>query len=102
MPNRSHHIDYRGNTHDRRMRRQWVFKTFGNGKTVCCFWCGKRMRTRFTIDRYPRCGHAGGRYTKDNIVPACLPCNNNRCQNGKCQKPCPNRPDCPNHQVSPF
>jgi len=72
---RSHNIDYRGNTRDRRKRRAWLLATFGDGKFVRCHWCAKRMRTTFEVDRYP---HPQGRYTRDNIVPACRRCNRGR------------------------
>jgi hypothetical protein len=81
MTPRSHHVDFRGNTHDRRLRRDWLLRTFGNGKTVCCFHCGRRMRTAFEVDRWPLCGHKGGRYVRGNIVPSCRKCNrNHRCR----------------------
>lgn len=70
-----------GNSYDRRRRRAWIMETFGNGKTVPCFHCGRRLRSRFEVDRYPICGHAGGRYTRDNIVPSCGKCNVGRCGN---------------------
>jgi hypothetical protein len=68
----------RGNTHDRRVRREWLLKTFGNGKTCPCRWCGKTLR-KPQPDRFPKCGHLGGRYTRDNIVPSCAKCNASRC-----------------------
>lgn len=69
----------RGNSRDRARRREWLMKQFGNGKTIPCFHCGKRMRTRWEVDRYPICGHEGGRYVRGNIVPSCIKCNNRRC-----------------------
>lgn len=72
---RSHRVDYRGNTHDRRVRRAWLLATFGDGRTLACHWCRKRARTRFEVDRHP---NPHGRYTRDNIVPACPRCNRRR------------------------
>lgn len=71
----------RGSSYDRQARRAWLMEKFGHpsGKTIKCFWCPKVMRTRWEVDRYPICGHDGGRYTRDNIVPACPRCNKNRC-----------------------
>jgi hypothetical protein len=76
----------RGSSRDRKRRRQYLVEKFGSptGKTICCFHCGKRMHVnasvrRWEVDRYPTCGHAGGRYTRDNIVPACRACNGTRC-----------------------
>ena len=90
MPHRSHHYDPRGNTHDRRVRREWIMSPAagfgGNGRTVPCYHCGSRLR-KPTIDRYPICGHAGGRYVRGNIVPSCGRCNfrrGNKCKRGGC------------------
>lgn len=79
--------DKRGSVYDRRARRDYLMLRFGNGKTVPCYWCGKRMRTKFTVDRYPICGHDGGTYARNNIVPSCSSCNSTRCLNKKCKKP---------------
>jgi hypothetical protein len=68
----------RGNVHDRRVRHQWLLDTFGNGTTCRCTWCAKRLR-KPEADRHPACGHAGGTYRRDNIVPACRQCNASRC-----------------------
>lgn len=73
----------RGSSYDRRARRAFLMGAFGNGHTVPCFHCGRRLRTRFEVDRFPLCGHAGGRYTRDNIVPACPDCNKRRCTTAK-------------------
>jgi hypothetical protein len=76
--------DTRGSSYDRRRRRDWLMLTFGNGKTIPCFWCKKKMRTRFEVDRFPVCGHDGGRYVRENIVASCAGCNNNnRCTTAK-------------------
>lgn len=67
--------DLRGNSQDRRRRKTWLL-SLGDGKSVPCHWCGKRL-TRSTVesDRHPIKGEDGGRYTRDNIVPACRSCN---------------------------
>lgn len=56
------------------------------GKTIPCFHCGKRMHARpasgrrhWEVDRFPVCGHDGGRYVIGNVVPSCKPCNATRC-----------------------
>lgn len=92
LRHRSHHYDYRGNTHDRRVRRDWIMSPAagfgGNGRTVPCFHCGARLR-KPEIDRFPLCGHSGGRYVRDNIVPSCMRCNNRRsirCRAGQCHQ----------------
>jgi hypothetical protein len=85
----------RGNTTDRLRRRLWIIEVLAaqlgllskSGKTIRCFHCPRRMRVQtpkhpygtFEVDRFPLCGHAGGRYVRGNIVPACKPCNGTRC-----------------------
>jgi len=85
-PRGTSNSNIRGNVYDRRKRRQWMLDAFGNGKTCPCHWCKRRLR-KPQADRYPRCGHMGGRYTRDNIVPSCADCNVRRCGPGgsKCQ-----------------
>lgn len=71
----SSNTNERGNTADRRRRRQWLYDTFGDGKSAPCFGCGVQLDdSNLTIDRIVP-GHLGGRYIRDNIRPACLPCN---------------------------
>lgn len=79
--------DIRGSSHDRRARRAFLVVKFGShsGKTLPCFHCGRRMHAQkhaWEVDRYPICGHDGGRYTRDNIVPSCSGCNATRCSPG--------------------
>ena len=73
----------RGSSYDRRARREWLMQMYGNGRTIPCFWCKKKMRTRFEVDRFPVCGHDGGKYTRDNVVASCSDCNRNRCTTAK-------------------
>lgn len=75
----------RGSSYDRRRRREWIRGQFGSssGKTVKCYWCPKVMRTNFEVDRWPVCGHDGGRYTRSNVVPSCPECNRKRCTASK-------------------
>jgi 5-methylcytosine-specific restriction endonuclease McrA len=71
----------RGNTADRRARRQWLLDTFGDGTTAPCMikWDGHCQKvvdeTTLTVDRHPVPGIDGGTYAYDNIRPACGPCN---------------------------
>lgn len=65
--------------------------------TVPCAWCGRTLTyTTLEVDRWPRCGHAGGRYTRDNVIPSCSRCNKKRCQSGRDRdshaEPLDNRP----------
>lgn len=71
-----------GSAEDRRRRRQWLLDRFGNGATAPCMlggpsvsWCEVTVNAvTLTVDRIvPGC--KGGRYTRDNIQPACGPCN---------------------------
>jgi hypothetical protein len=76
----------RGSSYDRRRRRAFLIAKFGgpSGKTIKCFWCPKRMRASCSVWEVDRllCGHKGGGYTRDNIVPSCPDCNKRRCANG--------------------
>ncbi len=90
----------RGSSYDRRARRAYLIRKYGSGDTIPCHWCGKKLRTRtprrplgtFEVDRVV-CGHDGGRYTRDNIVPACPTCNGGRCgnQHRSCRGQAPQR-----------
>ena len=64
----------RGSSRDRAVRRQWLVDTFGDGLVVACVHC-KTLLTKDTVspDRIIL-GVDGGRYTRDNIQPSCLPC----------------------------
>lgn len=65
--------DRRGAARDRRARKRWLLKEFGDGTTVECFWgCGTKL-TFATLEQdriVP-----GGPYRRDNLVPSCGPCN---------------------------
>lgn len=77
----------RGNSYDRRRRREWIIEQFAERDSrgrlwIRCEHCKKRMWARsrkWQVDRFPLCGHAGGRYVRGNIVPACSQCNKGRC-----------------------
>lgn len=99
MPGQGRNL--RGNTCDRKRRRRWVRRHFGvpvKGNSrfeLRCFHCRKklewyegnrRMRKAWQIDRFPICGHNGGRYRRDNIVPSCPLCNYTRCPKGGCHE----------------
>lgn len=97
-----HHL--LGSVYDRRRRVEWIIETFGiprksdGCKTrIACAHChrvlmvvGSTGNRRWEIDRYPICGHDGGRYVRGNIVPACKPCNTTRCTRAKkCKRVAP-------------
>ena len=70
--------DDRGNTADRAARRAYLLRAFGDGTTARCYRfdvCGAVLDdSTITVDRVVP-GRDGGRYTRDNIRPACGPCN---------------------------
>lgn len=98
MPAASRNL--RGSSYDRRRRRAWLVEQFGvparasRGKKarkfwICCYHCGRRMRAdsrQWEVDRFPVCGHMGGRYVRGNIVPSCPRCNGTRCGRGGCRE----------------
>jgi hypothetical protein len=69
--------DKRGSNGDRKRRREWLVSPEagfgGNGSEVPCFWkCGRELNVWIVeADRI----EPGGSYRRDNIVPACRPCN---------------------------
>lgn len=67
----------RGGSQDRRRRREWLVRTFGDGTTVLCsFGCGTVLTVdTVAVDRFPIPGCQGGTYARTNIRPACGPCN---------------------------
>ena len=68
------HVNARGNTTDRRRRREWMLQHFGNGRTANCWECCEPVDMQsMVVDRIIP-GKHGGRYTRDNIRPQCIPC----------------------------
>lgn len=66
----------RGGSDDRRRRRQWLVEHYGDGEFVACY-----------LQHHPKCQYVldvdtvsvdrlnpGGSYGRDNIQPACSPC----------------------------
>jgi hypothetical protein len=72
--------DKRGSSADRRRRREWLLATFGDGEIAPCWWgCGRDLdQATVEADRII----PGGSYRRDNIVPACRPCNLARSDDG--------------------
>lgn len=66
-----------GSAADRRARKRFLLKEFGDGETVACsFGCGIMLTfVTVTVDRFPIRKIDGGSYRRDNIRPACGPCN---------------------------
>lgn len=69
---RAGHRDRRGNSTDRKRRKRYMLRRFGDGSGCPCTWCGKRL-TYFTVtaDRI----EPGGSYRHENVIPACVRCN---------------------------
>lgn len=67
----------RGSSYARRVRKQWLLDTFGDGIiALCSFECGTELTFEtITVDRYPIAGIDGGTYKRGNIRPACAFCN---------------------------
>jgi hypothetical protein len=67
--------DKRGNTKNRRARKQWLLTTEFGGSVGKCVHCEREL-TIFTVeaDRII----PGGSYRRENIWPACGPCNRSR------------------------
>lgn len=64
--------DARGSAEDRRRRKIWMLNEFGDGNTVGCVHCAALLTfLTVTADRIK----PGGPYRRDNVQPACLPCN---------------------------
>lgn len=64
--------DRRGRACDRRRRKIWMLRFFGDGETVPCVHCGKTLT--FATMQQDRIV-PGGPYSRDNIQPSCGPCN---------------------------
>jgi len=70
----------RGSASSRRVRKQWLIDTYGDGVTVQCWLrcspkcLGTLDMDTITVDRIVP-GADGGTYRRGNIQPACLHCN---------------------------
>jgi hypothetical protein len=79
-----HGGEHSGNSYDRAARKRFLLSPEagfgGDSRTVECNWCGDPLTLEtITVDRFPDCGHNGGTYRRNNIVPACQPCNSEAC-----------------------
>jgi len=68
----------RGSAADRRARKHWMLRTWGDGENCPCVHCGQPL-TFATVeaDRIV----PGGPYRRDNVQPACRSCNLARSDN---------------------
>ena len=65
----------RGNAADRRARKAWMLRTWGNGVICPCVHCGVVVSAEtMEADRIV----PGGSYRRDNVQPSCRPCNISR------------------------
>jgi hypothetical protein len=65
----------RGSSAARRIRKQFLLDTFGDGETCTCATCPTELDAEtVTVDRYPVAGIDGGTYRRNNIRPQCMPC----------------------------
>lgn len=66
--------DNRGNSKDRRRRREFLITKFGDGTTCVCSHCPAVLTVNtVNADRIVP-GYQGGKYTRDNIRPSCADC----------------------------
>jgi hypothetical protein len=77
-PRGTSNTNARGSSYTRRIRRAYLLATFGDGERAQCYRfevCGTVVDdSTITVDRIvPGC--EGGTYRRDNIRPACAPCN---------------------------
>jgi hypothetical protein len=68
----------RGNNQDRKNRKLWLLRTYGNGETCACVHC-TAVLTYETLeaDRIV----PGGSYRHENVQPSCAHCNKARSNN---------------------
>lgn len=65
----------RGSSRDRRARKVYLLATYGDGDQCWCYRCGVMLTFgTLTVDRKIP-GALGGTYRRENIRPACGPCN---------------------------
>lgn len=65
----------RGNSRDRRIRKLWMLAAYGDGLACPCVHCGTSLGyATVEADRIV----PGGTYRRDNVQPACRPCNSRR------------------------
>lgn len=64
----------RGSANTRRIRKQWLLDTFGDGSKAKCSHCPEVLDSEtLTVDRIVP-GIEGGTYRRDNIRPSCMKC----------------------------
>jgi 5-methylcytosine-specific restriction endonuclease McrA len=72
------HQAMKGNSYQRRARKLWMLRHFGDGTTCNCTHCGCELTyDTVTADRI-KPGSQGGTYERDNLQPSCKSCNSSR------------------------
>lgn len=64
--------DRRGNNKDRKARKIWMLKAYGDGVNCLCVHCGEQLDYE-TVQADRK--EPGGSYRRTNVQPSCAPCN---------------------------
>jgi len=73
-----HGGEKRGNSTDRRNRKNWMLRTWGDGEKCLCVFCAAMLDyDSVEADRI----QPGGPYVRSNVQPACRSCNLSRSNN---------------------
>lgn len=70
--------ELRGNSRDRHARTGKLLAEFGDGVSCPCVYCGKSLDSSTLTQDKIYTASQGGRYRMDNLLPACLGCNQSR------------------------
>lgn len=75
-----HGGEKRGNSYARRARKMWMLATWGDGEKCPCVFCGRIVDFETVeADRII----PGGSYRRENVQPACKPCNLSKSDNAE-------------------
>lgn len=70
--------DRRGSSLDRKVRKEWMLRHFGDGHSCSCVHCMRDLVfTTLEADRIV----PGGSYRRENVQPSCRECNLARSDN---------------------
>lgn len=70
--------DRRGSSVSRRRRTEKLLAEFGDGTTCPCAYCGRELTAATLTQDKIYTGDQGGGYRYDNLLPACITCNQRR------------------------
>lgn len=71
--------DFRGNSKDRARRTAKLLVEFGDGQVCPCAYCETPLTAATLTQDKIYTGDQGGRYVMANLLPACILCNQRRC-----------------------